>query len=201
MSEASQAGQNRADSKALPDADSYLAVAQTIEILPSSYKKHYNIPQGVSDLEEWSDLYDLEKAEIQNKIKHNVDRLSETDLKDVWDIIVRKLDYDVGAALPPLPEKAPALWSERTTGRDVRPSDFIQEHYGKWIGKGLAREHLMRLDRALYNSYAKQIEREPDRKLPLIQSAPNKIADPVEAIERKRQVAREASARYRSKVR
>lgn len=53
-----------------------------------------------------------------------------------------------------LPDKAPALWTKDKQPGDT-PPDFIQRHYGCWIGKGFARNDLRRLDpqlyRALYN--------------------------------------------------
>ena len=53
-----------------------------------------------------------------------------------------------------LPTKAPALWAERKTGREVSPVDFIHQHYGPWLGKGLTRAHIGQLDKPLYTALA-----------------------------------------------
>ncbi len=58
-----------------------------------------------------------------------------------------------------LPSVAPALWAERTSGREVSPVGFIQQHYGPWIGKGLTRPDLKRLDEPLYRAHTIFISR------------------------------------------
>ena len=68
---------------------------------------------------------------------------------------------------PVLPKKAPMLWSERTTGREVNPVQFIQQYYGDWIGNGLTRPALRDFDLSLYNAYAAWIRRHPDDDLEL----------------------------------
>lgn len=62
-------------------------------------------------------------------------------------------------ALPRLPEKAPELWSERSRQRRENPADFIIRVYGPWLNKGLSRSALRSLDRPLYQSFAKWLER------------------------------------------
>lgn len=46
---------------------------------------------------------------------------------------------------PPLPEKAPALWTEAKERGDTPPA-FIRRHYAPWLGKGLTRANLRHLD-------------------------------------------------------
>jgi len=58
-----------------------------------------------------------------------------------------------------LPVIAPALWSDRTTGREVSPIDFIRKYYEKWLGNGLTRNLLRQLDRELYQAFSAQISR------------------------------------------
>ena len=64
---------------------------------------------------------------------------------------------------PPLPSKAPALWKQRTTGPEVPPPQFIEKHYSKWLGRGLTRSDLRKLDRPLYQAFASWIRRNPDK--------------------------------------
>ncbi|HEV7437692.1 MAG TPA: hypothetical protein VGO22_22930 [Pseudorhizobium sp.] len=58
-----------------------------------------------------------------------------------------------------LPTEAPALWAERSSGRDVSPADFIVEHYGNWFEYGLTRQHLKRIDPKLYQAFATWMRR------------------------------------------
>lgn len=69
---------------------------------------------------------------------------------------------------PPLPERAPALWRKpKETDPDFDPSDdreckhpgdtppdFIRRHYGPWLGNGLTRADIRRLDPPLYMALA-----------------------------------------------
>jgi len=71
----------------------------------------------------------------------------------------------VDPRLPLLPDGRPALWAERTTGREVSPADFIKAHYGHmrddgtWDSDGLTRNILRRLDRPLYLALSKLFSR------------------------------------------
>ena len=49
----------------------------------------------------------------------------------------------------PLPERAPALWAEAKEPGDTPPA-FIQRHYEPWLGQGLTRAVVRRLDPQLY---------------------------------------------------
>ena len=50
-----------------------------------------------------------------------------------------------------LPKKAPALWTkDRQPGES--PPEFIKRHYAPWLGKGLTRPHVKRLDPQLYTA-------------------------------------------------
>jgi hypothetical protein len=205
MSDARHAGQNRFVSKALPHADDYVAAGRIIENLPITSKENYNIPEGVSESQELSELYDLEREEILKKVIRNADRLSEADLRDVWDIISRKLDCDVSAAPLASREKVAPLWSKRTTGREVSPVDWIKMHYGRmvdgvWDADGLAQADISRLDRKLYDAYISRVRRLPEEDLGLPAEPRKKIIDPGIALERKREGDR-AYARQRSEKR
>ena len=97
-----------------------------------------------------------------------------------------------------LPLLAPALWEERTTGREVSPADFIRQHYAQWLGNGLTRAHIGKLDEKLYVAYARQISRTPEKALAELPSEPRqKRDDPEEALERIRAQTRASVARSR----
>lgn len=53
--------------------------------------------------------------------------------------------------VPPIPEKAPAFWKQDKQKGDT-PVSFIQRHYGEWLGKGLSRPDVKRLDEPLYRA-------------------------------------------------
>lgn len=61
-------------------------------------------------------------------------------------------------AAPPLPEKAPALWKDDKQHGDT-PVTFIKRHYEPWLGKGLSRPDIKRLDPSLYTSIANWLKR------------------------------------------
>jgi hypothetical protein len=61
------------------------------------------------------------------------------------------------------PADAPEKWSERRRlfSRD-NPPDFIRRVYGQWLGRGLARKDIARLDPELYRALAVWLNRHPD---------------------------------------
>lgn len=100
-----------------------------------------------------------------------------------------------------LPLVAPALWEERTTGREVSPADFIRMHYAPWLGNGITRAHIGKLDEKLYVAYARQISRTPEKALGELPSEPRqKRDDPEEALERIRAQTRASVARSRKEM-
>lgn len=52
-----------------------------------------------------------------------------------------------------LPVKPPELYQRRADRREL-PHEFIERAYADWLGKGLARHHILQLDRALYMALA-----------------------------------------------
>lgn len=97
-----------------------------------------------------------------------------------------------------LPASAPALWSERRTGRKVSPADFVREYYDEWLGKGLTRAHVKKLDLPLYNALAKWITRHPEDDFdPGARRKRMRYTDPEEAVDRIRGQKREWAARNR----
>ena len=47
------------------------------------------------------------------------------------------------------PTVAPTLWLDRKN-RDENPVDFVRRVYARWLGRGLTRAHIRKLDRSLY---------------------------------------------------
>lgn len=50
-----------------------------------------------------------------------------------------------------IPSQAPEYYQKRKDRRE-RPHEFIRRVYSKWLGKGLARHHLLHLDKSLYHA-------------------------------------------------
>lgn len=67
-----------------------------------------------------------------------------------------------GANAVDLPNKAPALWSERDLNLRENAPQFIRRVYGDWLGRGLARKDLSRLDEHLYGALSVWLTRHPD---------------------------------------
>lgn len=61
-----------------------------------------------------------------------------------------------------LPEAAPARWLDRRD-RNETPADFIRREYAGWLGHGLTRAHIRKLDESLYARLANWLL---DNKLP-----------------------------------
>lgn len=67
------------------------------------------------------------------------------------------------AGLPPV--EAPELWADRQ-GRKENPVAFIRRVYGRYIGNGLTRAHIRRLDLPLYKALSVWTVRHPEDTLP-----------------------------------
>ncbi len=84
--------------------------------------------------------------------------------------------------MPPLPKKAPALWSKHKQPGDTPPA-FIARHYGPWLGRGLTRPDVNRLDpqlyRALYNWLQRGNELPKGFQLPTLEETNDKWAERV----------------------
>ncbi len=87
--------------------------------------------------------------------------------------------YEDREQAPPLPEKAPELWSERE-GRNENPVAFIRRVYAPWLGRGLIRPHVKALDPALYNAFNVWCHRNPDDTLPELLTLSARIDEMVE---------------------
>ena len=104
-----------------------------------------------------------------------------------------------------LPLQAPALWKDRTTGREVTPVDFIRKYYAPWLGGDggepvMTRADLNRLDLTLYNAYVARIRRHPSEDLGLAVKEQSAVADPNETLEKQRKRSRDYYHRKRQKT-
>ncbi len=74
---------------------------------------------------------------------------------------------ELGAAFSGAVEPKKPQWSDRTTGREVSPADWIKMHYGRvlpdgaWDPMGLTRNTLRQIDRPLYQAFCKYLSRLP----------------------------------------
>ncbi len=57
-----------------------------------------------------------------------------------------------------LPIEAPELYQQRADRREL-PHEFIERGYGSWMGKGLARHHILQLDKPLYMALANWLKK------------------------------------------
>lgn len=100
---------------------------------------------------------------------------------------------------------AKPLWSERTTGREVTPIDWIKMHYGRWDGDewyadGLTQADISGSDRKLYHAYIARTRRLPEENLNLPKESRSIEPDPQKALEKRRQAAREYMRRRQSET-
>ncbi len=113
--------------------------------------KNDNLESNISLLEEMlARLSADEKAELFVKLayKLHLEHLLHPDIC---------LDQEKFVDLPSL---APELYRNRKN-RTEKPADFIHRVYAPWLGKGLARPHLMALDRPLYDALHNWLRKNP----------------------------------------
>lgn len=76
------------------------------------------------------------------------------------------LEHDVGIKDPPkLPGTAPTFWSDRNPEGGMNPAEFTRAIYGRWIGHGLTRQQLRKLDYPLYRALSVWESRHPDDRI------------------------------------
>lgn len=150
----------------------------------------------------------LSPEERRTALKASIDAASVRDFESLERLIKRSklaAAFGLARATSPLeahlPSVAPALWEERETGRKVSPAEFIRKHYGSWLGKGLTRAHIGKLDAKLYAAYGQQVKRKPEEAVKRLPSNPHKheghAADILEE-RRSRDRERKKSARHLS---
>lgn len=72
------------------------------------------------------------------------------------------------------PAEAPELWAGRE-GRRENPVAFIRRVYGRYLGHGLTRAHIRRLDLPLYRALSVWVIRHPDDTLPELPSRSDEV--------------------------
>ena len=78
--------------------------------------------------------------------------------------VLRALAVSTRSSEPPpaAPDKAPELWAQRDLNLRENAAQFIRRVYAPWLGKGLARKDLSRLDDDVYRALAVWLSRHPD---------------------------------------
>lgn len=102
-------------------------------------------------------LGDLQLALEQLERDHNLSR------NDTYSV-VKAIQPRLAPLEPdePLPAEAPELWARRDLNRRETAPQFIRRVYGDWLGHGLARKDLARLDEELYRALSVWLSRHPD---------------------------------------
>ena len=77
-----------------------------------------------------------------NRIREFFPEIAQLEKLEIETVEAKRLD--------PIPTEAPVLWINAKDGRT--PPQFIMDHYGAWVGKGLTRADIRNLDRGLYNA-------------------------------------------------
>jgi hypothetical protein len=87
------------------------------------------------------------------ELVENEDSISSADKSTLKKLQTRiQFAITAGASATPalsIPQLAPAKWLERKN-KDETPLDFIRRGYAPWLGKGLSKPDIRRLDRSLY---------------------------------------------------
>ena len=82
-----------------------------------------------------------------------------------WPQMLRVLE---NLAKPPrlaLPKSAPQAWADRDLTAKVSPVAFARQVYKAWLGRGLTRQHLNKIDPSLYRAISVWETRHPDDRL------------------------------------
>lgn len=121
----------------------------------------------------------LKPDDLTSRVQARISELSEYELADLWNYL---------ATRPP--GKAPELWSNRTSGREVSPADFVKSVYHDWL-ETISLRYLGHVDPALYNAYNVWINRHPedDLKLPKEPRRPGGKSDSTTSLKSARKTA------------
>lgn len=99
-------------------------------------------------------------------------------------LVAEQLEREVAGQLvpPPLPDSAPERWKDRDSARSENPVQFIRRVYAPWVGNGLTRPDLARLDPPLYKALGVWSHRHPDDTLPEVITLSQKIDQMVDEL-------------------
>lgn len=82
-----------------------------------------------------------------------------------------------------LPDQAPELWVERDLNRRENAPQFIRRVYAPWLGRGLARKDISRLDGDLYKALSVWLSRHKDDEIAqLLPSQSDKIDELIDRL-------------------
>lgn len=142
----------------------------------------------------------FQRTSAKNKVTSLLETMSDDQLKLTLDFMENVLLGDANQVEPAQPEKP--QWSERTTGREVTPIDWIKMHYGNqnpdnWEPEGLTTAILSREDRRLYETYLTSIRRKPELELDIPKEQRSAIADAEHTLAMKRKANRDYYARQK----
>lgn len=114
-----------------------------------------------------TDEYLLDSAQrILNRLSGPIPakgaQLSLTEQIAILRVAIAVREHELGIKDPPrLPETAPTYWADRNPEGDMNPAEFARAIYGRWIGNGLTRQHLRKLDYPLYRALSVWESRHP----------------------------------------
>lgn len=112
----------------------------------------------IETLMETFDTYAAGSSLLDRQIDYSRTRkVFENFVFEKTNIIIRILESDPPSEQPPpFPEQAPELWDKK---KQPNPAQFIFDTYQKWIGKGLTRAHLLKLDKPLYKAFSAWVQK------------------------------------------
>ncbi|WP_155988070.1 hypothetical protein [Brevundimonas sp. EAKA] len=165
-------------------ARSALNYGEVVERKPTESKASSRI----ADHDKWSQI-DVHFAKLARACvadPHIIDTIESTGMASAF--VRELLGVDAAQtqqAVPTdaLPDVAPALWAKDKRAGET-PPDFIRRVYEPWIGKGLVRPHIKRLDIQLYvalTNWLRKNDMPDDLNLPTLKEANDRLAAQLEA--------------------
>jgi len=166
-------------------------------------QKRYTYP--LVDPQEGSNEGELTETDIRKKLNDLIDSTDESLLEAAF----KAVQSVVGEATPSV---APMLWKDRDRSKKMKCTDFVLDVYKPWIGKGLRRHHLKKIDTQLYqtlgaffarNGVPKRLEslENADEKITLEFLEERGIAEPKDALRVFKDDPREAQRVYAAALR
>lgn len=128
----------------------------------SDYSRFFKDSFGVSPYPEFDNSeeieYDIHIVSSPTSAKEEI--LTKRNIREEFHAYIDSIDDDF---LPEafkaakdsefaLPQTAPVLWEDRDRNKREKCIDFVRNTYGKWLGLGLRRADLQKLDPSLYRT-------------------------------------------------
>ncbi len=129
----------------------------------SEYSKFFEDSFGISPYPEFDNSEEKEydilivsspesaKEEIltEKNIREKLNDLIDSTDESLLEAAFKAVQSVVGEAAPSV---APTLWKDRDRSKKMKCTDFVLDVYKPWIGKGLRRHHLKKIDAQLYQT-------------------------------------------------